>query len=170
MSANKKKVQYRVKNWREYNQALVKRGSLTLWFEEKTIESWLNTEARGKRGHPYVYSDVAVECMLLLKQVFHLALRQTQGLMESIFQLVGQELAVLSYSQLSRRQQELKINLPRQKRGQGLPGVVDATGLKVYGEGEWKTRQHGISKRRTWRQVQLAFDTARSAGGSDHGE
>ena len=160
MSDNKKKVHYRVKNWREYNQALVKRGSLTLWFEEKTVESWLNSEASGKRGHPQVYSDVAVECILLLKQVFHLGLRQTQGLMQSIFQLVEQDLPVLSYSQLSRRQQELKINLPRQTRGQGLHVVVDATGLKVYGEGEWKTRQHGIGKRRTWRKVHLAFDAA----------
>jgi IS5 family transposase len=158
MSDEKKKVQYGVRNWREYNQALVQRGSLTLWFEEKTVESWLNSEPTGKRGHPYVYSDVAVECMLLLKQVYHLALRQTQGFMQSIFHLVEQELPVLSYSQLSRRQQDLKIDLPRQKRGQGLHVVVDATGLKVYGEGEWKTRQHGIGKRRTWRKVHLAFD------------
>jgi hypothetical protein len=155
-----KKVQYRVRNWREYNQALIGRGSLTLWFEEKTVESWLNRQRRGKRGHPYVYGDVAVECMLLVKQVFQLALRQTQGFMQSIFHLVGQDLPVMSYSQLSRRQQELKIKLPRQKRGQGLHGVVDATGLKVYGEGEWKTRQHNISKRRTWAKVHLAFDAA----------
>jgi hypothetical protein len=160
MSEEKKKVQYRVKNWREYNQALVRRGSLTLWFEEKTVESWLNTERNGRRGHPYVYSDVAVECMLLVKQVYHLALRQTQGFMQSIFQLVEQDLPVLSYSQLSRRQKALKVKLPRQKRGQGLHVVVDATGLKVYGEGEWKTRQHGIGKRRTWRKVHLAFDAA----------
>lgn len=153
-----KKVHYRVKNWREYNEALIRRGSLTLWFEEKTVRSWLNVERSGKRGHPYVYSDVAVECMLLLKQVFHLGLRQTQGFMRSIFQLVGQGLPVLSYSQLSRRQQGLKVNLPRQKRGQALHVVVDATGLKVYGEGEWKTRQHNISKRRTWTKVHLAFD------------
>jgi hypothetical protein len=158
MSEEKKKVQYRVRNWREYNAALIGRGSLTLWFEEKTVESWLNSDRSGKRGHPYEYSDVAVECMLLLKQVFQLALRQTQGFMQSIFHLVGQELPVLSYSQLSRRQQDLKIELPRHKRGQALHIVVDATGLKVYGEGEWKTRQHGIGKRRTWRKVHLAFD------------
>jgi hypothetical protein len=158
MSDKKKKVQYRVRNWREYNKALVQRGSLTLWFEEKTIESWLNRERSGKRGHPYEYSDVAVECMLLLKQVFHLGLRQTQGFMQSIFQLIGQALPVMSYSQLSRRQKDLPVELPRQKRGQGLHVVVDATGLKVYGEGEWKTRQHNISKRRTWAKVHLAFD------------
>ena len=91
MSDEKKKVQYGVRNWGEYNQALVQRGSLTLWFEEKTVESWLNSEPTGKRGHPYVYSDVAVECMLLLKQVYYLALRQTQGFMQSIFHLVEQD-------------------------------------------------------------------------------
>lgn len=160
MGDEKKEVQYRVRNWREYNQALIQRGSLTMWFEEKTVQSWLSVEHTGKRGHPYVYSDVAVECMLLLKQVFHLALRQTQGFMQSIFQLVGQAIPVLSYSQLSRRQKDLKVNLPRQQRGQALHVVVDATGLKVYGEGEWKTRQHKISKRRTWRKVHVAFDAS----------
>jgi len=159
MGDEKQKVHYRVRNWREYNEALIQRGSLTLWLEEKTVQSWLNVERSGKRGHPYEYSDVAVECMLLLKQVFHLGLRQTQGFMQSIFQLVGQTLPVLSYSQLSRRQKELRVNLPRQRRGQALHVVVDATGLKVYGEGEWKTRQHQISKRRTWCKVHLAFDT-----------
>lgn len=155
---NKKKVQYRVKNWKAYNQALVQRGSLTLWFDEKTVESWLNSDRTGRRGHPQVYSEVAVHCMLLLKQSFHLALRQTQGFMQSIFQLVGQELPVLSYSQLSRRQKTTQINLPRQTQGQATHVLVDATGLKVYGEGEWKTRQHKVSKRRTWRKVHLAFD------------
>jgi len=157
---NKKKVQYRVKNWSEYNQALVHRGSLTLWFDEKTVESWLNNDRSGQRGHPQVYGDVAVQCMLLLKQTYHLALRQTQGFMQSIFQLVGHELPVLSYSQLSRRQKTVQISLPRQCRGQAIHVLVDGTGLKVYGEGEWKTRQHKVSKRRTWRKVHLAFDAS----------
>lgn len=157
---NKKKVQYRVKNWSEYNQALVQRGSLTLWFDEKTVESWLNSERTGQRGHPRFYGEVAVKCMLLLKQTFHLALRQTQGFMQSIFRLAGCELPVLSYSQLSRRQKTVQISLPRQSRGQAIHVLVDATGLKVYGEGEWKTRQHKVSKRRTWRKVHLAFDAA----------
>jgi hypothetical protein len=155
---NKKKGQYRVKNWRAYNQALIQRGSLTLWFEEKTVESWLNQERTGQRGHPQVYSEVAVQCMLLLKQTFHLALRQTQGFMQSVFQLVGHNLPVLSYSQLSRRQKTVQLRLPRQTLGQAIHVLVDATGLKVYGEGEWKTRQHKVSKRRTWRKVHLAFD------------
>jgi len=160
MSDDNKKVQYRIKNWRAYNQALVQRGSLTLWFEEKTVESWLNTDRNGQRGHPQVYGEVAVQCMLLLKQSFHLALRQTQGFMQSIFQLVGHNLPVLSYSQLSRRQKTVQVSLPRQTRNRAIHLLVDATGLKVYGEGEWKTRQHGISKRRTWRKVHLAFDAA----------
>lgn len=98
--------------------------------------------------------------MLLLKQSFHLALRQTQGFMQSIFQLVGYNLPVLSYSQLSRRQKTVHISLPRQAHPQAIHVLVDATGLKVYGEGEWKTRQHGVSKRRTWRKIHLAFDAA----------
>ena len=132
MSDKKKKVQYRVRNWREYNKALVQRGSLTLWLEEKTIESWLNRERSGKRGHPYEYSDVAVECMLLLKQVFHLGLRQTQGFMQSIFQLIGQALPVMSYSQLSRRQKDLPVELAETRTRVACGGRRDGV------EGIWR--------------------------------
>jgi len=104
MSEEKKKTQYRVRNWSKYNQALINRGSITLWLSEDVIESWINTEKTGKRGRSHTYADVAVECMLLIRNVFSLPLRQTQGFVKSILVLVGLLLPVPSYSTLSRRQ------------------------------------------------------------------
>ena len=82
------KTKYRVRNWSEYNQALVKRGSLTLWLSEDVTESWLNTQKSGKRGRSNTYADVAVECMQLIRNVFSLPLRQTQGFVMSIMKLI----------------------------------------------------------------------------------
>ena len=136
--SEKKKVEYRVRNWSEYNQALIDRGSLTLWLSEDVIESWLNTEKTGKRGRSATYADVAVECMLLIRNVFALPLRQTQGFLLSIMALVGLSLPVPCYSTLSRRQSGLSVKLPRQQKATaGIHVVVDATGIQVFGHGEW---------------------------------
>ena len=99
--------------------------------------------------------------MVTLKSVFHLAGRQTQGLVESLFELMGIDLSVPDHSTVSRRLAKLKVELPIVEKQQARHVVVDSTGVKVYGEGEWKTRQHGVSKRRTWRQLHLGVDEAR---------
>ena len=116
--------------------------------------------SNGKPGHPRTYSDTAVLCMATLKEVYHLPLRATQGLMISIMKLLGLDLPVISYSQLSRRCATLEVALPRRKKGEPLHLVVDSTGVKVFGEGEWKVRLHGYSKRRTWRKLHLGADEA----------
>ena len=168
MSEKKKKTAYRVGNWSAYNQALVKRGNLTLWLSEDVIESWLNTEKTGKRGRSHTFSDVAVECMLLIRSVFSLPLRQTQGLILSIMVLVGLWLPVPCYSTLSRRQNGLKVRLPRKQKSQeGIHVVVDSTGIKVFGHGEWFLRKYG-SKRsqkprkdpKQWRKIHIGLDEA----------
>jgi hypothetical protein len=152
------KARYRVTNWSEYTPALIARGSLTFWFSEEVIDVWLKAEQSGQKGHPYTYADAAIECMLILKSVFRLALRQTQGMMESLMRLMGIDLPVPHYTTLSRRTPGITVRLPRQRKKGGLHLVVDSTGLKVYGEGEWKVRKHGKSKRRTWRKVHLGFN------------
>lgn len=156
----KKKVAYKVRNWSEYNQALINRGSLTVWFDEGIMQKWTDAKQTGKRGHPFEYADVAIECMLTFKAVFRLALRQTQGMMESLVRMLKLALPVPSYSTLSRRRPYLTVVLPRQKEGKELHVVVDATGLKIYGEGEWKVRQHGYTRKRSWRKVHLGIDEA----------
>lgn len=160
MKKKNTKRTYRIRNWKDYNTALVRRGSLTLWIDEGAIEAWVNHTRTGKRGAPQTYTDIAIVCMLTLKAVYTLALRSTQGLMQSVVKLLRVELAVPDYTTLCRRRKRLDVKLPRQARGEAIHVVVDSTGLKVYGEGEWKVRKHGYTKRRTWRKLHLAVDEA----------
>jgi hypothetical protein len=155
----KKKQQYRIRNWSQYNKALCHRGSITFWFDEDAIESWLNNQKSGKRGKPRTYGDPCVECMLVLKSVYHLPQRATYGLVCSLLELMELDLPVPHPTILSRRTSSLCVSLPRQSSGKPLHVLVDATGLKVYGEGEWKVRVHGVSKRRTWRKLHIAIDS-----------
>jgi IS5 family transposase len=151
-----KKAVYRIRNWREYNQALVRRGSLTVWVDQASLDAW-NYQGPAQWGGQYVYSDAAIQCLLTLRAVFHLPLRATQGMAASVFDLMGLDLEVPHYSTLSRRAADLAVDLSRKSKGP-LHLVLDSTGLKVYGEGEWKVRKHGYSKRRTWRKLHLAID------------
>ena len=158
---DKPKERYRLTNWPDYNRALIQRGRLQLWLDEQTLQNWYYSGQR-HRGGAYRYSDACIECALQLKYVLGLAFRQTQGLLTSLIELMGMNLQIPSYSQLCRRQAQLSQQLPAKSEAslnpQGLYVVVDSTGLKVYGEGEWKVRQHGFSKRRSWRKVHLAYD------------
>ena len=151
----KQKQQYRVRNWREYNAALVKRGSLTVWIEQGSLDNWLESQKSGRRGASLTYSQAAIQAILVLKAVYHLPLRGAQGLAQSILKLMGLSLPVPHYSTLSRRQIGLGLTVPRLRCGEAIHLVVDSTGCKVYGEGEWKVRTHGKSKRRTWRKLHL---------------
>lgn len=155
----KTKTQYRIRNWPEYNAALVGRGSLTLWVDEEAIRSWRYTGPT-QRGAQYVYTDAAIKCVLTLRAVYHLALRATEGLVRSVFALLEAALPVPSYSTLSRRAAEVAVALGALPRSGPLHLVIDSSGFKVYGEGEWKVRLHGWSKRRTWRKLHLAVNEA----------
>jgi Transposase DDE domain len=150
------KPTYRIRNWGQYNKALVNRGSLTLWVDQDTLRAW-RYQGPAQRGAQFDYSDTAIRCPLTLRAVYHLTLRATEGFALSPFDLMGLDLPVPDYTTLCRRAKALPITLPRKAEGP-LPLVLDSTGLKVYGEGEWKVRQHGYSKRRTWLKLHLAID------------
>ncbi|PJF26154.1 MAG: IS5/IS1182 family transposase, partial [Phototrophicales bacterium] len=107
-----------------------------------------------------LYSDQAVECLLMLRAVFRLPYRQTQGLGQSLLDLLQANVTVPDYTTLCKRCGELAVSLPTSRPDEAKHGVVDSTGLKVYGEGEWEVRQHGYSKRRTWRKLHLSVDEA----------
>jgi hypothetical protein len=156
----KPKTKYRLRNWREYNRALVQRGSLTMWITEDVVQTWHETEAEPKRGHPRTYTDTAILTMATLQEIYHLGLRQTQGLMESIGAVLHLTVRIPEYSTLSRRRATLEVVLPRTPKKEALHMVVDSTGVKVFGEGEWKVRQHGYTRRRTWRKVHVGVDEA----------
>ncbi|MCA1628715.1 MAG: IS5 family transposase [Acidobacteria bacterium] len=149
---------YRLRNWGQYNKALVRRGSLTLWVTDDTVRQWRNHQRTGRRGVPQTYSDTAILCMATLCEVYRLPLRATEGLMRSVVGLLGLTLRVPSYTTLCRRRRALSVSLPRHRRDEPLHLVVDSTGVKIHGEGEWKVRRYGWSKRRTWRKLHLGVD------------
>lgn len=152
----KKKPVYRIRTWKQYNEALVRRGSITLWLDPATVDAWRH-QGPTQQGAQCRYSDLAIECLLTLRAVYHRTLRATEGFAASLFELMGLELPIPDYSTLCRRVSSIGIRLPRRATGP-LHLVVDSTGLTVYGEGEWKVRQHGYSKRRTWLKLHLAID------------
>jgi hypothetical protein len=155
----KKKTQYRVRNWAAYNAALVHRGDLTVWVDEEALHAWQYTGPK-QRGAQYIYAEAAIQCVLTLRAVYHLALRAAQGLAQSVFGLLQVSLPVPTYSTLSRRGARSEIELLKMPSSGPVHLVLDSSGFKVYGEGEWKVRQHGWSKRRTWRKLHLAVDEA----------
>lgn len=150
------KAKYRVKNWAQYNAGLIARGDVTMWIDQSMYAP--PPAQASKRGHPVVYSDALIQGLLGLKQVFHLPLRALQGFAGSLRKLAFPDLPVPNYTTLSRRAQDLAIVLPALRPDEPLHLVIDSTGLKLYGEGEWKVRKHGWSKRRIWRKVHLAMD------------
>jgi len=152
----RRKARYHIRNWHEYDQALVKRGALTVWIDDEVARHWTYTGPT-QRGAQPTYSDLAIETVLTLKEVFHLPNRAAEGLVRSLLALLELDLETPDHSTLSRRGKTLQVQLPRKATGP-LHAVLDSTGLKVYGEGEWKVRQHGWSKRRTWRKLHVAVD------------
>lgn len=154
------KRQYRVRNWSEYNAGLKHRGSLTFWVSHEALEHWLVCEKTGRRGASPTYSDIAIATITTLKKLFRLAGRQAQGFVQSLFELMDIALPVPDHSTVSRRLGSLSVSMPVVPKRGARHVVVDATGIKVYGEGEWKTRQHGVDKRRTWRKLHLGVDEA----------
>lgn len=151
-----KKKEYRIKNWASYDCALRQRGSLEFWVEGGIADRWYAPPAHTPGAQPR-YTDSAITTTLQLGMVFGQRLRQTEGFVRSIFRLLNLDLAVPDHSTLSRRGATVTVNVPKKKRKEKLVFVVDGSGLKVYGEGEWKVRQHGKSKRRTWRKIQLGI-------------
>ena len=155
--ASTRKSQYRIRNWHDYNESLVQRGSITLWTSEEDIGAWKPDGPR-KRGGQVQYSDGAIQCLLMVRSVFHLTLRATEGFLRSLFHLLEWDLPVPDYTTLCKRAKRLGVSLGRKAAGP-LHLVLDSTGLKVFGEGEWKVRQHGYTKRRTWRKLHLSVDS-----------
>ena len=128
-----RKKQYRIRNLREYNRALVNRGSLTIWFDEKSIADWHNTHLSGERGRPQDYSDTAITCALTLRYLFRLPLRATQGLVASLIELLQLPLTTPDYSTLCRRQSTLSIPQYKAKHNNPIHLVVDGSGIKIFG-------------------------------------
>lgn len=150
---SRQKALYRVKNWSEYDKALVQRGSITFWMSDDFEKTWMHSGEK-QRGSQFDYSDQAILVMLTVREVFHLGNRGVEGFVRSLFRMMKIDLPVPDHSTLSKRGKALKVKLPK-KINQSLNIVMDSTGLKIYGEGEWKVRMHGVSKRRTWLKLHV---------------
>ena len=146
---------YKTRNWPAYNEAVKRRGSLTIWFDPEM--SW-DAAPTGRRGRQQTYSDAAIQTCLSMKVLFGMALRQTTGFVESLLRLVGLNWTVPDFSTLSRRQKTLAVNIPYRGSKGPLHLLIDSTGIKVEGEGEWHARKHGGPKRRVWRKLHLGID------------
>ena len=149
------KPKYRTTNWSSYNESLRQRGALLLWIDKDM--AWAGAPS-GQRGRSPLFSDAAIQFCLMIKNLYGLALRQTTGMVRSLLRLAGLDWDVPDFSTLSRRQKHLQVTLMYQRRGDALHLLVDSTGIKMLGEGEWKRKKHGADYRRQWRKVHLGID------------
>ena len=154
-----KPARYRTTNWSSYNAALRKRGSMLIWIDREM--AWLAPH-EGRLGRPPVFSDAAIQFCLSVKVLFKLPLRQTAGMVASLLRLAGLNWSVPDFSTLCRRQKTLAVQIPFRRSDGPLNLLVDSTGIKFLGDGEWQARKHGAQGRRQWRKVHLAMDTATS--------
>ncbi len=152
------KQKHQVMNWREYDASLRQRGSLTVWFTDEAIEAWRAEPRTTPGGQPW-YSPLAILTALTLRAVFRLALRQTEGLIGSVIGLLGLALSVPDHTTLCRRAETLEVPRPQPRRdGEPLHLLVDSTGLKLCGAGEWLVEKHGTKTRRSWRKLHIGLD------------
>lgn len=151
------KSRYKVTNWKDYNDSLRKRGDITVWFTEEAIQGW-HPEKTGKRGRPLVYADYAIATALLIREVFKLPLRQTEGFMNSIASLMQVDIRIPEFSSIAKRSGKLPRLVLNKALKPGSQVIIDSTGLKVYGHDEWHQEKHKVSPKRTWRKLHLAVD------------
>ena len=154
------KQKRKVMNWTAYDASLRRRGSLTIWFSDEAIAAWRAAPWTTRGAQPW-YSSLAILTALTLRAVFRLALRQTEGLIGSIMDLLGLALPVPDHSTLSRRAQTLVVPRPRSGSAaehEPMHLLVDSTGLKLCGAGEWLVEKHGAKRRRSWRKLHIGMD------------
>ena len=152
-------ARYRTTNWSSYTASLRKRGSLLIWLDKEM--TWL-AQPDGSPGRPAIFSDAAIQFCLTIKVLFKLPLRQTTGMVASLLKMANLDWLVPDYTTLCRRQKTLAVQIPYRRVDGPLNLLVDSTGIKFLGDGEWQARKHGVQGRRQWRKVHLAMDTATS--------
>jgi Transposase DDE domain len=148
------KMAFRVRNWPEYEAGLRRRGSLTLWIEDAALNHWQTVGSGGQAR----YTDAAIQTTLMVRTAFRLAFRQTEGLMASVIRLMDLTLSAPDHTTMSRRAETLPVIEPASVLHGPSHLLIDSTGLKVYGAGQWLEAKHGAKSCRKWRKLHLAVD------------
>lgn len=152
------KTRYAVTNWPDYNEALRRRGDVTIWLEDGAAGKWSAPKRKGRGGQP-TYSDFAIEACLTLGLLFHQPLRQTQGFVRSLLKLMDVELPVPDFSTLSRRAIGLSVVKDRPQSSGPITLIVDSTGLKMHRGSGWQETRHGTGKTcKSWRKLHIGYD------------
>ncbi|MBM7343701.1 IS5 family transposase [Pantoea coffeiphila] len=150
------KQKFTITNWRNYNKALINRCSITFWLDDKAIQAWYESVMPASRGRPHCYLDLGITTVLAIKRVFRLTLRAAEDFIDSIFALMDVPLRCPDYNSVSKRAKSVNVSFETPTWGEIAHFVIDSTGLKVFGEGEWKVKKHGKERRRIWRKLHLA--------------
>ncbi len=154
----KYKTKYRVTNWPEYERGLKSRGDITVWFSQEAREAW-TPPRNGRRGGQPRYSNLAIVTALSLRMVLHLPLRQVEGFLDSLLRLMELDLNAPDHTTLSRRSKDVDLPSPTRVHDGSIHLIVDSTGLKISGAGEWHAHRHKSSKaRRQWRKLHVGVD------------
>lgn len=140
------KQRYRVRNWPEYDRGLVRRGDIRVWLSEDAIVGW-RAASRTTPGGQRRFSDLAIETTLTLGAVLRLPLRQTEGFVRSLMDMMQVDLAVPDHTTLARRRRTIDVRQHRWPRKSAIDIVIDSTGLKFFGAGEWARAKHGGTRR-----------------------
>ncbi len=152
------KTKYRVRNWSEYERGLRSRGDVTIWLSEAAIAAWTPPK-NGLRGGQRRYSNLAILTGLTLRVVFQLPLRQTEGFLDSLLSLMGLDLEAPDHTTLSRRNTDVEVPALTRDHDGPIHLVVDSTGLKILGSGDWNAHKYKASrKRRDWRKLHIGVD------------
>jgi hypothetical protein len=152
------KTQYKPRSWRDYNRSLVERGSLTFWLTADALEGWLSRRPSGIRGgREEKFSDGAILALMFLKSVYRMPYRMLQGFAQSLLLLMGINLPIPHFTRICKRSKKLDIP-PPDRRKKITDVVIDGSGVKIYGEGEWKVKQHGKEKKKKWKKIHVAID------------
>jgi hypothetical protein len=154
----KYKTSYHIKNWSEYDKSLRKRGDITVWLSGDAVDAW-TPQKNGKKGGQLIYSDIAIETSLTLRLVFHLPLRQAEGFLKSILKLMDLYLPCPDHTTMSRRNRTANIHRHTRSLPDGpLYFIVDSTGLKICGQGEWHSKKYGKRRHKRWKKLHLGVD------------
>jgi hypothetical protein len=149
---------YKVTNWKEYDASLVQRGNIAFWISEDAISKWHPSPERNRQGGQTKYSDIAIQTCLVMRSVYKLPLRQTEGFVNSLIKLLELDISSPDHTTISRRSEDLEVISKSLKKEVPITILIDSTGLKISGSGEWEEEKHGKGRKKQWRKLHLAID------------